>query len=136
MNVVVLCGRLTAEPRVNDKGTMASFNLAVDRTFKDKDGNKQADFISCKMLGEKSAGFAKNYLHKGTKLIVTGAIQTGSYTDKDGKKVYTTDVIVNNTEFAESRSSQQSEQKPAQTASSGDGFMNIPAGIDEELPFA
>jgi single-strand DNA-binding protein len=136
MNLVVLCGRLTRDPEVRYGGqnntAVARFTLAVDRKFK-RDNEPSADFINCIAFG-KLGEFAEKYLHKGVKLIVTGAIQTGSYTDKDGKKVYTTDVIVNNTEFAESRSSQQSEQKP--TVKSDDGFMNIPDGIDEELPFA
>jgi single-strand DNA-binding protein len=125
---------LTADPRINDKGNIANFTLAVDRGYKKKDEERQSDFISCKMLGEKSTGFAKNYLHKGTKLIVTGTIQTGSYNDKDGKKVYTTDVIVNNTEFAESRSSQQSEQKS--TANRNDDFMQVSDSDISELPFS
>jgi single-strand DNA-binding protein len=111
---------------------MASFTLAVDRNFKDKDGNKQTDFISCKMLGDKSAGFAEKYLHKGLKLIIQGSIQTGNYTDKDGKKVYTTDVIVSNTEFAESKATQQQNSAPQ---TSDDDFMSIPDGIGDSLPF-
>ncbi len=138
MNLVMLMGRLTADPTINDRITCASFNLAVDRKFK-KDGEPTADFISCKMLGEKRADFANRYLRKGTKIVVTGSIQTGSYTKKDGTKVYTTDVIVDSTEFAESKnaSQQNTQSRPEpMPQTDSDGFMNIPDGIDTELPFA
>lgn len=138
MNQVILMGRLTADPTINDRITCASFNLAVDRKYK-KDGETTADFISCKMLGEKRADFANRYLRKGMKIVVTGSIQTGSYTKKDGTKVYTTDVIIDSTEFAESKNASQknTQNRPGpipQTDS--DGFMTIPDGIDSELPFA
>lgn len=114
MNSVVLMGRLTADPTINDRVTCASFQLAVDRKFK-KDGEPTADFISCKLLGEKRAEFANKYLRKGIKIIVSGSIQTGSYQKQDGTKVYTTDVIVDTTEFAESKNANQSE-RPQTTA--------------------
>lgn len=137
MNSVVLMGRLTADPQINDRITCASFTLAVDRKFK-KDGEQNADFITCKLLGEKRADFANKYLRKGTKIIVSGSIQTGSY-EKDGRKIYTTDVIVDTTEFAESKNaSQNNESRPQQqpqTDNSDGGWMNIPDGIDSELPF-
>lgn len=135
LNKWIGIGRLTKEPEVryaqNDNATcIARYTLAVDRRFK-KDGDQEADFISCIAFG-KAGEFAEKYLHKGTKIAVVGRIQTGSYTNKDGQKVYTTDVVVEEQEFAESKSSNQGSA-PADT--NGDGFMNIPDGIDEELPF-
>jgi len=130
-------GRLTADPTINERITCASFNLAVDRKYK-KDGEPTADFISCKMLGEKRADFANRYLRKGIKIVVAGSLQTGSYTKKDGTKVYTTDVIVESTEFAESKSTSQqnTQSRPEPMQNSGDGFIQIPDGIDSGLPFA
>ena len=135
MNKVVLMGRLTREPYVRytqgEKSTcVARYTLAVDRRSKEK----ETDFISCVAFG-KSGEFAEKYLHKGMKILVEGRIHTGSYTNKDGKKIYTTDVVVESTEFAESRNSAQ--QAPAEpTADMGEGFMNIPDGVDDEgLPF-
>lgn len=134
MNSVVLMGRLTADPQINDKITCASFTLAVDRRFK-KDGKQNADFINCKLLGEKRAYFANRYLRKGTKIIVSGSIQTGNYTKKDGTKVYTTDVIVDSTEFAESKKASQSERPQTASQTDSDGFMSIPNGIESWFPF-
>lgn len=134
MNSVVLMGRLTDNPKINDRITCASFTLAVDRKFK-KDGEPTADFINCKLLGEKRAEFANKYLRKGMKIVVSGSIQTGSYEKKDGTKVYTTDVIVDTTEFAESKNANQSERTQTAPQTDSDGFMSIPDGIDEELPF-
>lgn len=134
MNQVVLMGRLTADPTINDRITCASFTLAVDRKYS-KDGKKEADFISCKMLGEKRADFANRYLRKGIKIMICGSIQTGSYQKQDGTKVYTTDVIVESCEFAESKNASQSERQQAAPKTDSDGWMNIPDGIDEELPF-
>lgn len=136
MNKVILMGRLTRDPEVRysqgGNGTaVARYSLAVDRRFK-RDGEAGTDFINCVVFGN-GAEFAEKYLHKGTKIAITGRIQTGSYTDKDGKKVYTTDVIVEEQEFAESKASNSDNAAPQQT--SYDGFMNIPDGIDEELPF-
>lgn len=132
MNCVILCGRLTADPQINDRITCASFQLACDRKFK-RENEPTADFINCKLLGEKKADFANKYLRKGMKIIVKGAIQTGSYQKQDGTKVYTTDIIVEDTEFCESKS--QSQQSSIQPQSDSDGFMQIPDGIDAELPF-
>lgn len=139
MNKVILMGRLTRDPEVRysqgDTPTaIARYTLAVDRRAR-KDGEASADFISCVAFG-KSAEFAEKYLHKGTKLVITGRIQTGSYTNKDGQKVYTTDVVVEDQEFAESKAAAAGNQEGnSQPAASGDGFMNIPEGMDEELPF-
>lgn len=139
MNKVILMGRLTRDPEVRysqgDTPTaIARYTLAVDRRAR-KDGEASADFISCVAFG-KSAEFAEKYLHKGTKLVITGRIQTGSYTNKDGQKVYTTDVVVEDQEFAESKAAASGNQEGnSQPAASGDGFMNIPDGADEELPF-
>ena len=128
MNNVVLMGRLTADPevRTTQSGTeVASYTLAVDRRFK-RDGEPTADFIRCKSFG-KTAEFAGKYFRKGTKIAITGRIETGSYTNRDGAKVYTTEVIVDNQEFAESKAK---EEKPQE-----DGFMDMPEGIDEDVPF-
>lgn len=135
MNSVVLMGRLTADPTINDRITCASFTLAVDRKYS-KDRKKEADFVNCKMLGEKRAEFANKYLRKGIKIVVCGSIQTGSYQKQDGTKVYTTDVIVDTTEFAESKNANQSEipQAAQKNNVDSDGFMQIPDDVDE-LPF-
>ena len=139
MNKVILIGRLVADPEVRysqgDNSTaIARYRLAVDRRFQ-REGDQTADFISCVAFG-KSGEFAEKYLHKGTKIAVVGRIQTGSYTNRDGVKVYTTDVVVEEHEFCESRSSGESGASPAPARQTdGDGFMNIPDGIDEELPF-
>lgn len=139
MNKVILMGRLTRDPEARysqgDTPTaIARYTLAVDRRAR-KDGEASADFISCVAFG-KSAEFAEKYLHKGTKLVITGRIQTGSYTNKDGQKVYTTDVVVEDQEFAESKAAASgTKEGNSQPAASGDGFMNIPEGMDEELPF-
>ena len=147
MNRVILMGRLTRDPNISysqggDNMAIARFTLAVDRRGRRQDGAEQtADFISCVCFG-KQAEFAEKYLRQGTKIAVTGRIQTGSYTNKDGQKVYTTDVVLDEIEFAESKNTQGSDagysyQAPSRPAPSaaGDGFMNIPDGIDEELPF-
>lgn len=142
-------GRLTRDPDVRysqGENTMAvaRYTLAVDRRFK-KDGEQSADFISCVCFG-KSAEFAEKYFRQGLKIAISGRIQTGSYTNKDGVKVYTTDVFVEEQEFAESKNSSGASNgsnnnsntapgKPDPNTASDDGFMNIPDGIDEELPF-
>ena len=121
---------------------VARYTLAVDRRFK-KDGEESADFIGCVAFG-KQGEFAEKYLHKGTKIILTGRMQTGSYTNKDGVKVYTTDIVAEDQEFAESKAASEQNAgyrsaapapSPAPSIDAGDGFMNIPDGIDEELPF-
>ena len=148
MNKVILMGRLTRDPDVRysagESGTsVARYTLAVDRRFNKRDGEATADFISCVAFG-RSAEFAEKYFHQGMSVSISGRIQTGSYTKKDGVKVYTTEVIVEEQEFAESRAEaeanrasfqRQSAPSPAPSADAGDGFMNIPDGIDEELPF-
>jgi len=144
MNKVILMGRLTRDPEVrysqgDNSMAIARYSLAVDRRFK-RDGDEQtADFINCVAFG-KSGEFAEKYLHKGMKIAVVGRIQTGSFTNKDGQKVYTTDVVVEEQEFAESKNSGNATGTPNTSSnsnsSSGDGFMNIPDGIDEELPFS
>ena len=133
MNKVILIGRLTrdAETRYSGETAVSRYSLAVDRKYK-REGEQTADFINCVAFG-KNGEFAEKYLKKGMKIAVTGRIQTGSYTDKDGKKVYTTDVIVEEHEFCESKGS--NENNPAPQATDADGFMSIPDGIDEELPF-
>ena len=151
MNKVILMGRLTRDPEVRysqgeSATAIARYTLAVDRRFNRNNDENSADFIGCVAFG-RSAEFAEKYLRKGTKVVVTGRIQTGSYTNKDGVKVYTTDVVVEDQEFAESKNSAASNDggyngggynsAPArpQPAAATDGFMNIPDGIDEELPF-
>jgi len=150
MNKVVLVGRLTRDPEVRysqgDSATaVARYTIAVDRRFK-RDNEPTADFIPCVIFG-RSAEFAEKYFRQGMRVAISGRIQTGSYTNKDGVKVYTTEVIVEDQEFAESKSEfeanrgsyqQNSYQQPAPSpgADVGDGFMNIPDGIDEELPFS
>ena len=126
MNKVILVGRLTKDPeiRATENTTIAMYSLAVDRKFK-RDGEPTADFITCKAFG-RGGEFAEKYLHKGTKIAVVGHIQTGSYTNKDGNKVYTTDVIVDEHEFVESKANNQAEAKPT------DDFSDMP---EADLPF-
>ena len=136
MNVVILCGRLTRDPEVRysqgDKATaIARYTLAVDRKFK-QDGQPTADFVNCVAMG-KNGEFAEKYLRQGNKIIVTGEWRTGSYTNKDGNKVYTNECMVNGHEFCESKGNNTTQDKPA--TGSGDGFMSIPDNIVDELPF-
>jgi len=138
VNKVILIGRLTKDPEVRTAGntTVGKYTLAVDRKFK-RDGEPTADFINCVSFG-KLAEFAEKYLKKGTKIAITGRIQTGSYTNKDGNRVYTTDVVVEEQEFTESRAAQNGNgvpSSPTPSAPNSEGFMSIPAGIGEELPF-
>lgn len=138
MNSTILSGRLTADPevRTTQSGTvMVNFSLAVDRRFK-RDGEQSADFIRCVAFG-KSAEFFERYVSKGKKMIIRGRIQTGSYTNRDGQKVYTTDVIVEDQEFAESKaaSAEATEVPEAPRMEAPDDFMAIPEDIAEELPF-
>ena len=169
MNKVILMGRLTRDPDIRysqgEKATaVARYTLAVDRRFVRQDGgdNQQtADFIGCVAFG-RQAEFAEKYLHQGTKIAITGRIQTGSYTNRDGQKVYTTDVVVEDQEFAESKAASgrsegynggsysgnggsgsyggnggyAQEQRREAPASLDAGFMNIPDGVEDEgLPF-
>ena len=136
MNKFLGIGRLTRDPDIkytqaNEPLTIARYTLAVDRRFK-KDEQQNADFISCVAFG-RNGEFAEKYLKQGTKVAIVGHIQTGSYTDKNGNKVYTTDVVVDEQEFAESK--KQDAQQDEQPAVSNDGFMNVPDGIEADLPF-
>lgn len=153
VNKVILMGRLTRNPDIrytqgNEPMAIARYTLAVDRRVR-RENEQTADFIGC-VAFSKQAEFAERYLHQGTKIVVEGHIQTGSYTNKDGQKVYTTEVVVENTEFAESKNANGSSTEGAEgtEASRGssrpepglepapDGFMNIPEGLEDEgLPF-
>lgn len=138
MNKVILMGRLTRDPDVRwtqgqEQKCMARYTLAVDRRVK-QGAEQTADFISIVTFGTQ-AEFIEKYVKKGTKLVISGHIQTGSYTNRDGVKVYTTDVITESVEFAESKKAAGAEQNSnAQT--DADGFMNVPDEIDDELPFS
>lgn len=138
MNKVILMGRLTRDPEVRySQGAqplaIARYTLAVDRRGS-KQGEQSADFINCVAFG-KNGEFAEKYLHQGTKVVVTGRIQTGSYTNRDGQKVYTTDVVAEEQEFAESKRNTQPAPEPA-PAGGYEGFMNIPDNVEDEgLPF-
>lgn len=151
MNKAILMGRLTRDPEVRYGGpeniAIIRFTLAVDRRYK-KEGEATADFISCVAFGNR-AEFLEKYTKQGTKLVLSGHIQTGSYTNREGVKVYTTEIIVEEIEFAESKNAAQTQQNPKNKEGNAansqqaqayetdpDGFMNIPDGIDEELPFA
>lgn len=144
MNKVVLMGRLTAEPDVRySQGersmTIARYTLAVDRRRGRNQDGQQADFINC-VAFDKGGEFAERYLHKGTKIVVSGRIQTGSYTKQDGTRVYTTDVVIEDQEFAESKASsdanrQESAKNGTAMGTNDGGFMDVPDSIDEELPF-
>lgn len=146
MNKVILMGRLTRDPEVRysqgeNAMAIARYTLAVDRRFTRNNDDQTADFINCVAFG-RTGEFAEKYLHKGTKIAVTGRIQTGSYTNKDGVRVYTTEVVVEDHEFAESKNASAGDggyvpapRNESAPAAAGDGFMNIPDGIDEELPF-
>lgn len=147
MNKVILIGRLCRDPEIrysqqgDEQMAVARYTLAVDRRYK-KDNEQSADFISCVAFG-RSAEFADKYLKQGTKICVCGRIQTGSYTNRDGNKVYTTDVVVEEQEFAESKntagtdgsSSGQQAPSPAPDPREASGFMSIPEGIEDDLPF-
>ena len=137
MNKVVLVGRLTGDPETRSTQggtTVTRYTLAVDRRFK-REGEQTADFIPCVAFG-KAAEFAEKYFTKGMRVAIDGRIQTGSYTDKEGRKVYTTDIIVDGQEFAQSKSEAGPAARPPQAEPDDDGFMDIPDGVQEELPFA
>ncbi len=147
MNRVILMGRLTRDAEIRysqgeNSTAIARFTLAVDRRFRRDNEDQSADFISC-VAFNKTAEFMERFGRKGTKFALEGRIQTGSYTNKDGQRVYTTDVVVDNVEFAESKNSSEGgnrggyapADRPSPSGAAGDGFMNIPDGIDEELPF-
>lgn len=156
MNKVILMGRLTRDPEVrysagDNSMAVARYTLAVDRRFRRDSDQQTADFIPCKAFG-RQAEFAEKYFRQGLKIVVVGRIQTGSYVNRDNVKVYTTDVIVDEQEFAESKAASESYQAPRQSASAPgdpssafgmdqdasavDGFMNIPEELEEGLPFA
>lgn len=141
MNKVILIGRLTRNPDVRwtqgqDQKCVARFTLAVDRKIKRTEANDQqtADFISMVAFGNR-AEFIEKYCKKGIKLAVVGRIQTGSYTNKEGQKVYTTDVVVDETEFVESKKA-AGDRVQNDSGTDSDGFMNVPDEIDDELPFS
>ena len=151
MNKVILMGRLTRDPNVrytagDNPMAIARYTLAVDRRIK-REGEATADFISCIAFG-KAAEFAEKYFRQGIRIVVSGRIQTGSYTNRDGNKVYTTDVVVEEQEFAESKNNAAGKNNAQGNTAAGqqsgnqgasvdaDGFMNIPDGIEEELPFS
>ena len=144
MNRVILMGRLTRDPDIrysagDNSNAVARYTLAVDRRFarRGEEGQQTADFIGCVAFG-RSAEFAEKYLHQGTKILVTGRIQTGSYTNRDGQRVYTTDVLVQSHEFCEKReqSTAQPTPPPAQPSAVGEGFLDIPMDADSDmLPF-
>lgn len=139
MNKIILMGRLTRDPEVRysqgeNATAIARYSIAVDRRIKSNNNENNTDFINIVAFG-KAGEFAEKYLHKGTKVLVTGHIQTGSYTNKDGQKVYTTDVVAEDQEFCESKSNQQSNSQAATVENNGTDFMSIPAGIVEQLPF-
>ena len=155
MNKVVLMGRLTRDPEVRysqgaSQTAVARFSLAVQRRFK-REGDADADFINCVAFG-RQAEFAEKYFRQGMKICISGRIQTGSYVNRDGVKVYTTDVVVEEQDFCESKNASGQQMggyadngyqpapaysgRPAPSAAAGDGFMTIPDGLEEELPFA
>ena len=136
MNKVIEIGRLTKDPDIRysqgeNTTCVARYTLAVDRKFK-QEGQPTADFINCIAFG-RLGEFAEKYLHKGVKIAVTGRIQTGSYTNKDGQKVYTTDVVVEEQEFCESKSQSNSQPQPA--PSNDNSWLDIPDGAEDLLPF-
>ena len=139
MNNVSLVGRLTRDPEVrysknNTSLAVTRFSVAVDRRFK-KEGQADVDFINCVAFG-KTGEFVEKYFSKGQRIGLVGRIQTGSYTNSEGQKVYTTDIVVENVEFVESKKAQDEYQAPPKGQEDiGDGFMNIPDELEEELPF-
>lgn len=142
MNRVILMGRLVRDPNIShsqggDNMAIARFTLAVDRRGNKNNDQQTADFIGCVAFG-RQAEFSEKYLRQGTKVAVTGRIQTGSYTNKDGQKVYTTDVVLDDIEFAESKGNNDSNSAPSRqepSTAAGEGWMNVPDGLSEDLPF-
>lgn len=139
VNMVVLMGRLVRDPEVryiqSGNGSVARFTIAVERDYKAQGEEKpKTNFISC-VAWNKTAEFIEKYFRQGNMIAVTGEIETDSYTDREGKKVYTTDVRVNKVSFTGEKRGDATEGRPAPSATDSDGFMNIPDGIDEELPF-
>lgn len=135
MNKVILMGRLTKDPEITSTATgtqIARFDIAVDRRFK-REGDPDADFFNCNAFG-KQAEFVDKYLHKGTKIVISGRVQNNNYTDKNGNKVYGTKIMVEEIEFAESKNANSGNTSSEQTSSSD--FLNVPEGLVEELPFS
>ena len=148
MNKVILMGRLTRDPEVRysqgeNATAVARYTLAVDRRYNRNNDEQSADFINCVAFGRQGE-FAEKYLKQGTKMVVSGRIQTGSYTNRDGVKVYTTEVVIEEQDFAESKAAAAQNSNmgvpqpsaPQPSAAASDGFMNIPDGLEEELPFS
>ena len=138
MNKVILLGRLTKDPETRYSAgdnaiAITRYTLAIDRRFK-RDGEPSADFINCLVFG-KGAEFADKYFRQGTKIAVCGRIQTGSYTNREGKKIYTTEVVVDDQEFAQGKGDDQKPAPKAEPKQDADGFMDVADNIDEELPF-
>lgn len=147
MNKVILVGRLTRDPEIRysqgaNAMAIARFSIAVDRRFK-REGEPDADFFNCSAFG-KQAEFVERYLKQGTKMVVVGRIQNDNYTNREGQKVYSVQIMVDELEFAESKNASsagadggfsQPAARPTPSAAANDGFMNVPEGIDEELPF-
>lgn len=147
MNKVIMMGRLTRDPEVRysqgaSQTAIGRFSLAVDRRFK-REGEPDADFFNCTTFG-KQAEFVEKYLRQGTKVVITGRVQNDNYTNKEGQKVYSVQIIVEEIEFAESKnaaasnagaSNYQADSRPSPSQAAGDGFMSIPEGAEEELPF-
>ena len=146
MNKVILMGRLTRDPEVRysqgeNATAVARYTLAVDRRYNRNNDEQSADFISCVAFG-RNGEFAEKYLRKGTKIVLDGEIRNNNYTNREGQMVYGMEIVTNNVEFAESKSASAANSgyvpnnsTPAPSAPAGDGFMNIPDGIEEELPF-
>ena len=141
MNKVILMGRLTRDPDVRysngEQATaVARFTLAVDRRVARRDGEQTADFIGCVAFG-RTAEFVEKYFRQGMRMVISGRIQTGSYTNRDGQKVYTTDVVVEEQEFVESKgaSAARPPKRKTEPETNDDGFMNIPEGVEDEIPF-
>jgi single-strand DNA-binding protein len=137
MNQIILCGRLCSDPDVRygtNSNAIAKFSIAVDRRFK-RDGQPTADFFNCVAFG-KTGEFVEKYFHKGSKILLSGEMQNNNYKNKEGQMVYGFQVAVNNVEFAESKSQQNNVQQAKPQQADNDGFMQIPDGIEEELPFS
>lgn len=138
MNKVILMGRLTRDPEIRysqgeNSTAIARFSLAVDRKFK-RQGEPEADFFNCTAFG-KQAEFVERYLKQGIKMLIVGRVQNNNYTNKDGQMVYSVQILVDEMEFAESKKSSNQNQDGFQPAADSDGYMNIPGGLQDELPF-
>lgn len=137
MNKAIMIGRLTRDPDIRytqgeNQTAIARFSLAVDRRWK-REGEPDADFFNCTAFG-RQAEFVEKYLKQGTKIAITGRVQNDNYTDRNGQKVYSVQIIVEEMEFAESKNAEAGQQeRPSYT---GDGFMAIPEGTEDELPFS